>query len=229
MPSFPRREVSGMGIGKRLGLSGLAALGAGAGAYLLLVRPWHLRWGSTPEEVRLPMPGDDEVPNPILQATRAVTIDAPASAIWPWLVQMGYGRAGFYGYDLVDNAGVPSSTRILPELQRLAVGDRVPTGPTDALTVKALEPNRSLLLVQHREGASFSASVALKELDPEHTRLVVRLRAWWRLGVREALTIAVFEPGDFLNMRKQLLGIKRRAERWWSLTGRATARFMPPG
>ena len=69
-----------------------------------LVRPWHLRWGATADEVHGAMPGDDVVPKAQFNATRAVTIDAPPERVWPWIVQLGYRRAGFYTYDLIDNA-----------------------------------------------------------------------------------------------------------------------------
>src|ERR671936_650280 len=106
-------------IGSRLGL----ALGIFLGGYLLIYRPQQLRWGATDEEVARAMPGDQIQPQPIFNATRAVTIDARPEQIWPWLVQMGYKRAGFYGYDALDNGGIPSADRIIPALQHLQVGD----------------------------------------------------------------------------------------------------------
>ncbi len=69
-----------------------------------LVRSWHLRWGATADEVRSAMPGDDVIPRAQFNATRAITVDAPPERVWPWIVQLGYGRAGFYTYDLIDNA-----------------------------------------------------------------------------------------------------------------------------
>jgi len=90
------------------------------------LRPWHMHWGATPAEIGAVMPGDDIVADAQFNATRAVTIDAPPDEVWPWIVQVGYGRAGFYTYDLVDNGGVPSADAIVDELQRVEVGDRIP-------------------------------------------------------------------------------------------------------
>ena len=88
---------------------------AGAAAAFLVYRHWHQRWGATADEVHGLLPGDAVVPVPRFQATRAVTIDAPPEAVWPWLVQIGRGRAGFYAYDRLDNAGVPLNLFIHPD------------------------------------------------------------------------------------------------------------------
>ena len=91
-----------------------------------LYRHWHMRWGATDDEVRGPMPGDDIVPRASFNATRAITIEAPPERVWPWIVQMGYRRAGFYTYDLLDNAGYESANRILRSfsIRRSATGCR---------------------------------------------------------------------------------------------------------
>ncbi|HEY6410844.1 MAG TPA: hypothetical protein VIY29_25605, partial [Ktedonobacteraceae bacterium] len=102
---------------KKIGL-GVAALGAVAlGVYLRFLRLWQLRWGATDEEVARATPGDDVVKQPTLNATRAVTIQARPEEIWPWLVQIGITRAGWYSYDWLDNLGKPSAQRILPQFQ----------------------------------------------------------------------------------------------------------------
>ena len=85
-----------------------------------LYRRWHLRWGATPAEARAAMPGDELVPVSHFTATRAITIEARPCDVWPWLTQVGYGRAGFYSYDLLDNLGRPSATAIMPQWQRAA-------------------------------------------------------------------------------------------------------------
>ena len=123
---------------------------AGAGllaAYARLVRPWALRWGATKEEAARPLPGDGLVTKADYLATRAITVHAPPHDVWPWLVQIGSGRAGWYTYDRIDNAGVPSATEIIPELQRLAVGDLIPmvAGKDIGLRVKELEQPRRML------------------------------------------------------------------------------------
>jgi hypothetical protein len=95
------------------------------------------------------MPGDDPVPKPSFNATRAITIAAPPQDVWPWIVQIGTGRAGFYAYDLFDNGARPSANRILPELQDTRLGDWVPmsskVNETTAFKGKAFQPNQWLL------------------------------------------------------------------------------------
>lgn len=179
--------------------------------YILFIRPWHLRWGATDEEVQRSMPGDDQVPHPMLQATRAITIRASAAEIWPWLIQMGYRRAGWYSYDMLDNEGIHVN-RIIPELQHLEVGDVMKTDAEGGFTVTAIDPNRSLVLIIRNLYAQISSAIVLDEIDKEQTRLIMRLRANYKPGLWTTLFYLIFEPGDFLMMRKELLGIKRRAE-----------------
>src|SRR5579859_6600459 len=131
---------------KKLG-KGLATLGAmAAAAYVLFIRPRHLRWGATDEEVQRPMPGDDQVPHPFVTGTRAVTIDAPPEQVWPWLVQMGYRRAGWYAFDRFDNDNIPSAEEIIPALQQLNIGQVI---GEEGFAVQAIEPPRLLLLAYH--------------------------------------------------------------------------------
>ena len=115
-----------MNRGARIAVAAAAA-GAGlvAGCWRI-VRPRAPRWGATEEEAARPLPGDAVVETADFVATRAITIKAPSHDVWPWLVQTGSGRAGWYTYDRFDNAGVPSATLILPELQQLAGGDLIP-------------------------------------------------------------------------------------------------------
>src|SRR5829696_4354160 len=98
-------------------------------AYVLIVRPWHLRWGATDEETRKALPGDGLVPQPVAQMTRALTVDAQPGEIWPWMIQMGAGRGGLYSYDWLENLaglGIYSTDSIVPELQDLKEGDILP-------------------------------------------------------------------------------------------------------
>lgn len=180
-------------------------------AYSWLVRPWHLEWGATPEEVRHPMPGDELVPHPTMCATRGITIDAPTETVWPWLVQMGgYTRAGWYSYDRFDNAGVPSASRIIPELQELAVGDVMLTSRTKGFAVREIDPGRSLVLDIDWNRSRITSVPMVSPLADGRTRLVFRVRAYFRPMHR--LFGAGFDVGDFVFMRKQMLGIKARAE-----------------
>jgi hypothetical protein len=191
----------------------LILLGAGAVAvvaYLLVIRRWQVRWGATDEEVERAMPGDDLVADADLDATRAVTVAASPEDVWPWLVQIGYRRAGFYSYGLLDNAGKASAERILPEYQDPKVGDDIPLSDTDRMEVVALEPPR-FMVWNHPEG-TLSWAWGLYAEGEGRTRLVTRLHAKyvWRFPI--ILWYFVIDFGDFIMMRKCMLGIKRRAE-----------------
>jgi len=189
-------------------------------AYLRWIRPWHLVWGATEEEKSRPMVGDDQIPDPQLDATRAISIAAPATAVWPWLLQMGYKRAGFYSYRF-DNAWSPSPWYILPEFQRLQVGDIVPTGPGEGFTVKSMEPDRSLLLVVDQDPLRVSAAILLDQVAQAETRMVGRVRVRFGTGLPVFLYRLLFDLGDFIMMRKMFIGIKERAERWATSGGGA--------
>ena len=123
----------------------LSAVGAVGAVYFLVLRPKLREWGTDPQEAALEMPGDDLVPEPTAIETRGVTIQATPAAIWPWLVQMGYERAGWYSYDALDNKGA-SADRILPQFQHVAVGEVMPTHPGGGFVVKVVEPERALVL-----------------------------------------------------------------------------------
>ena len=122
-----------------------AAIGTAAGITASRLARWRRTWGIEPGEAERPLPGDDVVPDSLAGETRGIVIDAPPEAIWPWLVQMGYGKAGWYSYDQLDQRG-RSATAINDAWQHLAVGDIVPTHPGGGFEVAALEPNRSLVL-----------------------------------------------------------------------------------
>ena len=102
---------------------GLLATAAIIGAYAVGGPRWQLTWGATTEEIERALPGDELVPRPTFNATRAISIGVPPERVFPWLVQVGTSRAGWYSYDLLDNLGRPSARRIVPELQHLAPGD----------------------------------------------------------------------------------------------------------
>jgi len=190
------------------------------------------RWGATDEEATRSLAGDETVSNPGIASTRAIDIHAPAHVVWPWLVQMGWKRAGWYSYDVIDSGRTPSAESIIPRLQSLQVGDLVPEGPEVGWTVRALEPNHLLLLdthgpmkgvesVQRRDS---SWLFLLTDIDTEHTRLVERSRTTLtmnhatlvgKLPATRLSTLLILAPGDFVMARRQMLGIKRRAERSW--------------
>jgi hypothetical protein len=183
--------------------------------YFLLARPYQLHWGATGEEVKQPMPGDELNLKPTFLATRAITSDGKPEEVWPWLVQMGYKRVGFYGYDIFENLGSPggiaSAQSILPESQGFKVGDEVPISPAGGLVFYAIESNRYLIWSGDKGWGGFTW--ALYPLDSNHTRLISRVRwsySWNRPG---QLAFDLFtEFSDHLAVRKILQGIKGRVE-----------------
>jgi len=197
----------------------LTAAGFGAAlaaAYPLLLRDRCLHWGATPDEAFRPIPGDDLVPDPDVLSTRAVTIDAPPEAIWPWLVQMGSGRAGAYTFDWIENLfglDMHSADEILPEFQDLKAGDVLPVGADGpGMTVAILEPDRVLCL--RADNAEWVWTFALYPVDGG-TRLISRnlIATPGVSGARRLFNLLFLEPGSLVMERKMLLGIKERAER----------------
>jgi hypothetical protein len=176
------------------------------------------------------MPGDELVPEANYRTTRAITIEAPAAAVWPWLVQIGQGRGGFYSYDLLENMmglDIHSADRIVPRWQDLHVGDTIPLEPEGGgYTVAEIVPNRRLVLytdgtggseldeVFRRANAASTWTFLLQELDGSRTRLVVRWRARWDLlsSLLSLLIGLMLDPIEFLMENKMMRGIKERAE-----------------
>ncbi|MEA2551079.1 MAG: hypothetical protein QOE25_848 [Actinomycetota bacterium] len=182
--------------------------------FIGVYRPWQLTWGATDDELARRMPGDEVVPRPTFNTTRAVTIDAQPGEIWPWLVQIGFGRAGWYSYDFLDNLGRHSAERIIPEFQHVDVGDLIPMAPGEetGMWVKECLPDRSTLWWD-RKNQLTTWAWALVPMPDGRTRLVtrVRSRSSWRHPT-SVFWLLLVEVADFPMMRKCLLGIKRRAE-----------------
>jgi hypothetical protein len=192
----------------------VGALAGAVGIYIVFYRPRQLRWGATDQEVARAMPGDEIVARPVFNATRAVTVNARPEEIWPWLVQIGFGRAGWYSYDILDNLGRHSSEEILPEYQHLAPGDLIPLGPGEAsgLYVKEIRPNESMVWWERKRQAT-SWVWGLYPTGDGQTRLITRVRNDYRKGLSNfVFGLLLIEPADFPMMRKCMLGIKRRAE-----------------
>lgn len=189
------------------------AIGLAAVGYFKLYRPWQLRWGATDSEVEARMPGDGMVHAPVFNATRAVTVQAAPEAIWPWIVQIGFGRAGWYSYDVLDNLGHPSSDRIVPELQHIQVGDLVPLGPGEDAGMRVVDfaPHRWVVWGDKHHLTTWTWLLA--PTPDQTTRLItrVRLQTSWRYPSTAAWLI-LDEIADFPMMRRCLLGIKERAE-----------------
>lgn len=198
-------------------------------AYIVLIRSWHQHWGATSDEIDRTMPGDGLVDHPIEVTTRAITIRAEPRYIWPWLAQMGKGRGGLYSYDRLDIwAGVleePSSNEVLPEFQNLRAGDTIPVGGSPGWPVTLAEPNKMLLLDVHQDGAHVTWAFGLYPVSSIETRLVMRVRAQLLWSWKTPFIAAALDPAEFLMVRRQLIGIKQRAER---LAREAAILGMPP-
>jgi hypothetical protein len=205
-------------------------------ALLYAARRYYRNWGTTKEECRMRLPGDELVGDPALQATEAVWIDAPPSAVWPWLIQMGQNRGGLYSYQALQNLlglRVHNADRVHPEWQQLAVGDVVRLAPEgwmglrDGLTlsVEAIAPERSLVL--RATPPDLPQAVWSFHLQPhwdDHSRLLARAR----VGLRhpgEVFAMELARPVIALMTRGVLLGIKRRAQRQTNYL--ATPDFCP--
>jgi hypothetical protein len=196
-----------------LSLTALAAsLALTAGVYLRWLRPLQMHWGATPEEALRPLPGDERVSQPTWNATRAVTVAARPEHIWPLLLQLGWGRAGWYGYDWVDNGGRPSTWEVLPEHQTIEVGKEFPMSPWTAMRCVDFEEGRWMLWTG---GAGQGTWLwYLDPLDDGHTRLITRLRDHYEWASPVLLPQQLLtDVGDFPFMRRCLLGVKARAER----------------
>jgi hypothetical protein len=197
----------------------LAALAASAAIvdrlYRRYSREWVLTRGATPEEATAKLPGDELLDPADIVATRAIEIEAPPSAIWPWLVQMGPGRAGAYTYDWIENLfglNMHSADRIHPEWQDLEVGDVIRSGPgKPGMRVEILEPKR--VLSNRSEAGDWVWTFALVPTNGS-TRLISRNRiAMKGAAAGQRLGMLVMEPGSLVMERKMLRGIKERAER----------------
>lgn len=191
-------------------VSGVVAAVAVAARY----RSWHLTWSATEAEAKGPMPGDDLLDGAAFVATRAVSIAAPPPRVWPWLVQTGFGRAGFFSYDWLDNLGRPSATAVLPEFQSVVVGDLAApmASPADARTAfRVAQAEEPRILVWAKRDSTWAWLLTADGADG--TRLVTRLKARYEPGPFLPVTLLLMEVGDFPMMRRMLLGLAERAQR----------------
>lgn len=229
-----------MGLVRRV----VSAVVAAAAAYALVVRPKLVRWGATDDEIRSDFPGADVVENGVRAATMAVTIDAPPSEVWAWLIQMGYEHAGWYSWDRLDNGGRPSATELHPEWQQLTTGDFLkawsPAGPVDAWQVAVLETHRFL-------GLRGLSDLSGRVLDPALPRPAAYMEGLWgfRLdelpGARTRLVVSGYQaarPRWFERIfnfwiyplihwpmqTRQFANVKRNAERHYRSTAPSAER-----
>jgi hypothetical protein len=204
-------------------------LAGGSLAVLAATRRWHQHWGATDEEVAQPLPGDDLIADSKLDSTHAITIRAPAERIWPWLAQAGYGgRAGFYSYDALERRfGARDTDRLNPDLPALTAGDTVPFAPGMPMTVAVADPPHALVLwlvtsankaidpagPWPEEHVAWSWAFVLQPVDTDTTRLLTRMRVTYQPAAKWAPYVwLLLEPGHFVMGRRQLLGLRDRAE-----------------
>jgi len=212
------------------GITGAAVIAA---AYITpFLNSRRARWGATDEEVNKTLPGDDLVPDSKGGWTHAITIRASTAKVWPWLVQLGQGRGGFYSYDSLENmvgCNIHSADRIIPEFQNLEVGDRILIYPSgQGYTVASIAPQRMLVLLERvdtQSGKTFKLTkkmpdkyrnqtwvLYLEKIDRSTTRLISRSRNDWNNSLVNTMVIGILGPISVVMDRKMLLGIKKRAE-----------------
>jgi len=199
-------------------LAALMAVAGAVGLYRWIVQPRMYTWGATAEEVGAVLPGDELVEPGAPRTTRAITVDAPPEAVWPWLAQIGEGRGGFYSYDCLERiagARIHNAKTIHPEWQELAVGDTVwlarRYGQNASQVVAAVEPGSHLVLmsaadfdrVQRGEKAFGSWAFYLRP-QGTRTRLLAR-------GTGGTVGITSFDIPHFVMERGTLHGIRNRA------------------
>lgn len=180
--------------------------------YVLWLRDWQMHWGANDLEINSYMAGDELLEDPEFNTTRVVEINAPAEKVWPWLVQMGMNRGGFYNFDMLDNAGRLSANSILPEYQNLKVGDLI----LPLLQVVQINSQKSMLW-RFLDGAggweNATWSWGLYETIDGKTRLVSRLRQKYNSNsLLETVMYRFQEVTEIFMMRTCLLGIKKRVE-----------------
>ena len=195
-------------LGPWLGLGiGVAAAVAILLLYYLVIAPWQHRWGATDDEVARTLPGDEIVVPHVGSVTRAISIAALPEQVWPWLVQIGLGRAGWYSYDWIDNDGRPSVERIEPGV-RFEIGDRIEMMPGFGPVVRAIEPDRHIV-----SGGDSDSWCLFVEPTGDGTRLISRWKQDWPRTPATFVWIAIADPGAFIMERKMLLRICELAER----------------
>jgi hypothetical protein len=219
-----------IGIGITVVVAGLV--------YVFIVLPWQVRQKTTYGKIQHSLPGDDLVPNPKTGYTQAITIKAPKSEVWQWLVQIGYKRAGWYTYDflhrLMGIAGCVdderrSAKRIIPELQNLGVGDVIEIAPGMGYSVVSLEPEQALILLSILDAGKWESVSSddplpenylrsswawfLEEIDEKTTHLTVRVRSDHNPGLLSTLSTRIPNAlGKLLMQPRTLQVLKQRAE-----------------
>lgn len=186
-------------------------------AYHRAFTPWQRHWGATLDEQLRVMPGDEFVLAPDYVTTRAITVDAPPEAVYPWLVQMGYQRGGLYSYDFLDRIfgflDAPSSRVILPQFQDLKPGDEIPVGRGKPFPVRDLKKDEYLLLAGEEKTYRWTWSTALYPTGDGQTRLVTRnMGSGMGRGFTQRVMLFGIDMAAFVMVRRWLQVLKGRAE-----------------
>ena len=196
----------------------LALVGISA-ALLAFALYANLQVLATPAECAQSLAGDALIPHPLGAVNHAITIARLPSDIWPWLVQMGSSRAGWYAYDFIDNGGQHSAERILPQFQAIRIGSIFPAlpGSKDAFVVAQFQPGQNLVLAWRHPDGRYQTTWAfvLEQAQPGQTRLLVRGRVasgYRPYGLPQWVAMPLGRSAHFIMQRKQLLDIASRAE-----------------
>jgi hypothetical protein len=213
---------------QRTAAAAALALAGGTVAVLVGTRRWRQHWGATDDEIARPLPGDDLIADSKLDSTHAITIHAPAERIWPWLAQMGYeDRAGSYSYDLFERSIGRNLYRVDPEIPPLVAGGTMPFYPGAPMTVAVADPPQALVLWQVTSAGkaidptgpwgddhgAWSWAFVLEPVDEGMTRLLTRMRITYRPAAKWGPYVhLLLEPGHFVMGRRQLLGLRQRAQ-----------------
>jgi hypothetical protein len=185
------------------------ALVIAAAVTIRVSRPRYRTWAANQSERTASMPGD-QLLGDAAQTTRAIGIHQPPGDVWPWLAQIGWGRAGWYSYDRIDNDGQRSATAIHPEWQQLAAGAVIAMTPSIGFTVRDVDP-AATIVSQAPDGTTWCLQLSA---DGGRCRLVSRFRTPRHPGSFAAAAWSLLaDPGSFVMERRMLLGIKQRAER----------------
>ncbi len=200
-------------------------------SYLYIIRPWHLHWGATHLDGIAHLPGDALSPYASAVVTHAANINAPAEAVWSWIVQIGQDRSGFYSYSFLENlvgCDMHNTFRIVPEWQQRAIGDTVWLGSPKRFGGRArmiaavVEPMRALVLATPadweliragKDGLCATWAFVLQRKGLNTTRLIARQRSAANLTLWDRVVNYFFwEPAHFVMERKMLLTLKKLAE-----------------
>jgi hypothetical protein len=215
--------------------------------YFSALRTWHQHWGATEAELSASLPGDELLPAPASQVTHAITIQATPEQVWPWIMQIGQDRSGFYSYTWAENligCDMPKVERIVPDWKPRTTGETVwfgtprHFGGRGRMIAAVVRPQRSLAMVSvadwdslHEEGSAKEVvwSFTLQKTDAEETRLIARLRSGPPKSAGQHAAVLLFwEPAHFFMERKMLLTIKALSERTHGIRTGELGQMAPP-